>query len=491
MKIDLHNYEAYLLDYFEGNLNTHDTEALRAFAAEHPELEIDLSPNNLITLPPTSANDTPVFDLKDSLKKNTLVMENNLAFEYLENQLDAQAKALFENELKTNAALANELALYQRTLLSADASLQFELKSELYRLEGDAALAFLSVENTLSNKDVELVESRLLTNADFKSQVSAYNKTILVPDFSVTYPDKNQLKHKEATIIALFNWRVISGIAAGVALLVGLYVVSRSGETPLKPGNTFAAKDSLLTPLESVQNKGNANLAQAKNAKEKGKIKIKNSIIRQLNKDSLDQANNPLANTTARKEKSKIKNSIIRQLGKDTSTNSAFANQFNAKEKSKLKIKNSIIRQLAKDTATTELASQSGRKDKPKVKVKTSIIRQLGKDTTNTQLANQTKPIDKLPTAVNTLSASTLANTNSKLADKVERIKIIPTETDTEESVTTVDASASQKKTLWSRALNAAGQLNKLGLKSVNGDSDDKSDVLSLSQVSVELKKSK
>lgn len=488
MKIDLHNYEAYLLDYFEGNLNTQDTETLRAFAAQHPELEIDLSPNTLITLPLTNANDTPVFDLKDSLKKNTLVMENNLAFEYLENQLDAKAKALFEEELKNNVALANELALYQRTLLTADPSLQFELKSELYRLEGDAALAFLSVENTLSNKDLELVESHLISNADFKSQVNAYTKTILLPDFSITYPNKDELKHKEATIIAWFNWRVISGIAAGVALLVGLYVVSRSGQTPLQPSNTFATADSNLKPSPPIQNKVNTNLAQAKQAKEKGKIK--NSIIRQLNKDSLDQATNPLANVAARKEKSKIKNSIIRQLGKDTSINSALANQLKTKEKSKLKIKNSIIRQLAKDT-TTELANQSGKKDKPKIKVKTSIIRQLGKDTTNTQLANQVKPTDKLPTAVNTLTASALANTNGKLTDKAERIKIIPIETDAEEAVTTVGANVSQKKTLWSRALNAAGQLNKLGLKSVNGDSDDKSDVLSLSQVSVELKKSK
>lgn len=41
-KINLNNYEAFLLDYLEGNLSAEDTADLLLFASHHPELEIDL-----------------------------------------------------------------------------------------------------------------------------------------------------------------------------------------------------------------------------------------------------------------------------------------------------------------------------------------------------------------------------------------------------------------------------------------------------------------
>lgn len=41
-KINLNNYEAFLLDYLEGNLSAEDTADLLLFVSHHPELEIDL-----------------------------------------------------------------------------------------------------------------------------------------------------------------------------------------------------------------------------------------------------------------------------------------------------------------------------------------------------------------------------------------------------------------------------------------------------------------
>ena len=49
-KIDIQNYEAFLLDYMEGNLSSEETVALQLFAAQHPHLEIDLNDLELVGL---------------------------------------------------------------------------------------------------------------------------------------------------------------------------------------------------------------------------------------------------------------------------------------------------------------------------------------------------------------------------------------------------------------------------------------------------------
>lgn len=64
--INMDNYEAYLLDAVEGNLSASDRDALTAFLAAHPELNIDLDEITLFYLP----EETPVvYPYKSSLKK--------------------------------------------------------------------------------------------------------------------------------------------------------------------------------------------------------------------------------------------------------------------------------------------------------------------------------------------------------------------------------------------------------------------------------------
>ena len=41
MKINLHNYEAVFLDYYEGNLSAEDVSELLLFLENHPELKED------------------------------------------------------------------------------------------------------------------------------------------------------------------------------------------------------------------------------------------------------------------------------------------------------------------------------------------------------------------------------------------------------------------------------------------------------------------
>ena len=63
--INIENYEAFLLDYMEGNLSTEDFVALQMFAAQHPHLNIDLNDLELVELETEKIN----FSEKENLKK--------------------------------------------------------------------------------------------------------------------------------------------------------------------------------------------------------------------------------------------------------------------------------------------------------------------------------------------------------------------------------------------------------------------------------------
>jgi hypothetical protein len=158
-KINIHNYEAFLLDYLEGNLNERDLQELKNFALINPELDIDLSADAL----PVFTSEKNVFENKFQLKKNEDdFILNNPALNYIENTLSTSEKINFENELKAKSDLQKEVTQFQKTKLSAEAL--------------------------------------------------------------VIYPNIEELK-KETKVIALFNFRTVSSIAAGLLLLISLSVI--------------------------------------------------------------------------------------------------------------------------------------------------------------------------------------------------------------------------------------------------------------------------
>jgi hypothetical protein len=104
--IQVNNYEAFLLDYMEGNLSEELTLELKAFVVAHPELEIDLDDK-----------DFPVFtkeDIYPDFKKDLLKTENDIPNEdllnYIEGNLSFTDKLDFETRLSSDAELDNTFA---------------------------------------------------------------------------------------------------------------------------------------------------------------------------------------------------------------------------------------------------------------------------------------------------------------------------------------------------------------------------------------------
>lgn len=129
-KINIHNYEAYLLDFSEGNLSDECQMELELFLIQNPELNIDLSELSMLTI-----EEGPIkFLNKNNLKKSETDLVSETQFiGYIENQISVKERLDIEKSCAVNPLLLKELALYNNTIAKADIAVVYEKKSSLKR----------------------------------------------------------------------------------------------------------------------------------------------------------------------------------------------------------------------------------------------------------------------------------------------------------------------------------------------------------------------
>lgn len=130
IRINIHNYEAYLLDFSEGNLSDEYQLELELFLIQNPQINIDLCELSFVKL----ENDPINFSNKNSLKKTEshLVSENQF-IGYIENQLLIDERLMVEKSCAANPILLKELGLYKKTIVTEDKSVIYLNKGELKR----------------------------------------------------------------------------------------------------------------------------------------------------------------------------------------------------------------------------------------------------------------------------------------------------------------------------------------------------------------------
>ena len=162
------NYEIWFLDFAEGNLSERQIELLMDFLAKNRELQAEFDEMELIELP---TDDTIVFDNKEMLK-HPLTVDINLS--------------------------------------SIDKMLIGEL------------------ENDLTASEVVQLQKQLVARPALVKDQAIYQKSLLAPDLSVKYPNKNELKHKSRKV---FPMRLLVQIAAAILFLVVMVFALRKGES--------------------------------------------------------------------------------------------------------------------------------------------------------------------------------------------------------------------------------------------------------------------
>ena len=171
MKINWDNYEKYLIDYLDGTLSESISRELRIFLGQHPDLRMEMEGLDDCRLEPADAS----YCGKELLKKNLFSVIQNKQMSYDE-------------------------------------------------------VCVASMEGDLDSNDQELLLSYINEDPVRQKEHALLNKTILEPDLSIVFENKNRLKKP----VFIGSRRMIyTIISAAAAILVLLFLIFRPGTAPL------------------------------------------------------------------------------------------------------------------------------------------------------------------------------------------------------------------------------------------------------------------
>jgi hypothetical protein len=132
-EINRHNYEAFFIDYLDGNLRPSQEKLLWSFLKENPDLKQELDEFELVSIP----YENHQFCEKQGLKKTVLLNDESssnfdeLCIAFLEGDLSTKEKILFETSIKNSAKKQKTLKIYQNTRLKADQKIVYPEKDKL------------------------------------------------------------------------------------------------------------------------------------------------------------------------------------------------------------------------------------------------------------------------------------------------------------------------------------------------------------------------
>jgi hypothetical protein len=249
MNIDRDNYEIYILDYYEGNLDAKTISELMHYLDQHPEAKEAFENYEAISL---KEDVTLKFEDKINLKKNEIVSVGEIN----EGNYDDFCIESIENNL------------------TADENDQL---------------------NTFFNKNPQLV-----------STFNAFKKTILKPDLSITFPAKEMLKKpvlisiKQDTVRRLILASVSVAAVLAVVFIAGIIISKYNSST--QNGVNFLASEKSIKSLRnpSVEKKqysfaSNSNLSAIdsdKSLKKNTTFAILDTSTKEISVDKLAKKKN-------------------------------------------------------------------------------------------------------------------------------------------------------------------------------------------------------
>ena len=132
MKINRDNYEAFFIDYLEGNLDESVVNDFIEFIQQNPDLKQEMELLGSVSLPVEEFE----FEKKEKLyreKYDSKEEFNWAVIAEMEEDLAKEEQAAFEDYLSRHPERQKEADLFRKTKLEADESVTFRKKKQLYR----------------------------------------------------------------------------------------------------------------------------------------------------------------------------------------------------------------------------------------------------------------------------------------------------------------------------------------------------------------------
>jgi hypothetical protein len=234
-RINFSNYEAWLLDYAEGNLPAEDTADLLLFMEQHPELQTDVDNLMEFILP---SDEIISADFKQQLHKNDAAFKEhfeNLCIAFYDKKITAAEKNELESILKQNPHWIKEFKAFAHVYIQQESDVEFTAKSPLekqFQPEGSFDdLAVKALEGLHSETEKSVFDASLQGDTSKQLQWKAFQKTVLQQEH-IVFEEKASLYQQDGGARVFPIWSRWIAVAASLALLFGAYsILIKKGES--------------------------------------------------------------------------------------------------------------------------------------------------------------------------------------------------------------------------------------------------------------------
>lgn len=288
--INKNNYEAWFLDYSEGNLNQEQIAELLLFVENNPELQETFNEFEII---PLNSSVSLSSNEKNNLKKSELLSDfsinEELIIRYVENDLPEIKRKEVETLAKQNKNFAADLRLYQLSKLqhqnetsginSFTKKLNF---SDLLLPENKDALLISLAEGLLNKEEEKQALVFIAKDKKLDHELSLYKKTILNSS-PIVYHNKSDLK-KERKIIPFTPFLKYTSYAAAACLIVFVLF------TYTKPNQENIAKKNTI-PKENNEKENNSILLKEQITPETADLISVKEELKRNHSSSIDRKN--------------------------------------------------------------------------------------------------------------------------------------------------------------------------------------------------------
>lgn len=219
-KVNIHNYEAYILDYLEGNINAEDTADLLLFIEQNPELEIELDENNM---PYFNDDETVSFSGKHELyKSNAELQFEELCLAYFEGDISEEGENQLIELRESKPEFDKQFKAFSKVYLSDEDLIEFPFKDGLKKVflveSSFESLAVKQVEGTLTDKEAQVLTEKVAQDQQLAYDLCLFEKTKL-PCEKIEFEGKRELYKKE---IGFFMPNLFTYVAAALILIFTL-----------------------------------------------------------------------------------------------------------------------------------------------------------------------------------------------------------------------------------------------------------------------------
>lgn len=314
MKINKNNYEAFLLDYIEGNLSAELSVELMLFLENHPELEIDLNDFDIIS---SNENENITFNDKQKLKRKEFIINDDVIESLIISLVNGDlSKEETDKLLKVIQQDDNYKKMYHQYLSAvvSDENIKLEdkvlLKGHL-PITSDNIEYFLiaDLENTLNDNERNALINYKNSFPGVTNLESSYAATKLKQDVSIVFANKKSLKKKETVVIAFYSFARYASVAAAACLIIYFSLFS----TTANKTNIDFAFASQFTNEDNRAEKLIANQTETNNGNEEKTVEEKEENKKENNPYIAPNNSNPTNYLVNNKKKENKVNPIVKE----------------------------------------------------------------------------------------------------------------------------------------------------------------------------------